>query len=186
MEKVKIRFLVICALFAFMSVSCSKGDDIENKQTMASRVQDGKGKVFLENGTLVDANINYTQEQLIDALSRYEWECEYSFYYDNHNISSRTEINYLPTIIYTDGTLKSSLTPYYPWSFSVSGKKMTTVMIENVISSAAYPPMIYTVISLDLSNNSGRMVMDYKTPAEVTGFDSNSLYARMVWKAIIP
>jgi hypothetical protein len=68
----------------------------------------------------------------------------------------------------------------------VSGKKMTTAMIYNPVSSAAYPPMVYTVISLDLSNNSGRMVMDYKTPTEVSGFDSKSLYVRMVFKAVIP
>lgn len=176
----------VFALFTIMCVSCSKSEDIENDSTKVARVHDGKGKVFLENGTLVDANLNYTQEELIDALSKYEWERDYSFYYDDNWISGKTEINYLPIEIHTDGTLKSSLTPYYPWSLSVSGKKMTTAMIYNPVSSAAYPPMVYTVISLDLSNNSGRMVMDYKTPTEVSGFDSNSLYVRMVFKAVIP
>ena len=186
MEKVKIRFLVICAVFAFMSVSCSKGDDLDNNTNKITRVQDGKGKVFLENGILVDANLNYTQEELIEALKKYEWVQEYCFYYDDKYISEKTEIKYLPTEIHTDGTLKSSLTPYYPWSISVSGKKITATMIENVISSAYYPPQIYTVISLDLSKDSGRIVMDEKRNNDISGFDSNSLYVRMVWKAIIP
>lgn len=186
MEKVKIRFLVICAVFAFMSVSCSKGDDLDNNPNKITRVQDGKGKVFLENGTLVDANINYTQEQLIDALSSYEWECEYGFYYDDNYISGKTDINYLPTKIHKDGTFENPLTPQNTWTISVSGKKLTATMNFNAISSSYYPPRTYTIISLDLSNNSGRIVMDYKRPDDVSGFDPNSLYIRMVWKAIIP
>lgn len=180
----KIVFFIL--LVAFMSVSCSKGDDIENKQTMASRVQDGKGKVFLESGTLVDANLNYTQEELIEALKKYEWVCEYSFYYDDNYISGKTDIKYLPTKIHTDGTLENNLTPNNTWTISVSGKKLTATMNFNVYSSSMYPPETFTVMSLDMSNNSGRIVMDEKMDMDVSGFDSNSLYARMVWKAIIP
>jgi hypothetical protein len=37
-----------------------------------------------------------------------------------------------------------------------------------------------------MSQNTGRIVMDQKLPYEVKGYDAASLYARMVWKAVIP
>lgn len=177
----------IFALFTIMCVSCSKSDDVENKQSMSARVQDGKGKVFLENGTLVDANLNYTQEQLANALNSYEWEREYCFYYDNNWISDKKEIDCLPTKIHTDGIIEDAyFTPSDIWTFSISGKKITANLKVNVWSSAGPTSKTFTVISLDMSNNSGRIVMDEKKNNEVEGFNTSSLYARMVWKAIIP
>lgn len=171
-----------------MSVSCSKNDDIENKQTMASRVQDGKGKVFLENGVLVDANLNYTQEELIEALGSYEWECEYGFYYDDNYISGKTDINYLPTKIHKDGTLDNLLnTIFDEWTYSVSGKQVIAERKYNYASSySGILTRTYTVIAIDLSKNSGRIIMEEKREDEIPEFDLNSLYARMVYKAIIP
>ena len=187
MEKVKIRFLVICAVFAFVSVSCSKSDDLDNNPNKITRVQDGKGKVFLENGTFVDANLNYTQEQLVNALNSYEWEREYSFYYDNNWISDKKEIDCLPTKIHTNGIIEDAyVTPDDIWTFSISGKKITANLKVNVWSSAGPTSKTFTVISLDMSNNSGRIVMDEKINNDVEGFNTSSLYARMVWKAIIP
>ena len=188
MEKVKIRFLVICAVFAFVSVSCSKSDDLDNNPNKITRVQDGNGKVFLEEGKLVDANLNYTQEQLVNALNSYEWEREYCFYYDNHKVSEKTDIHGLPTKIHKDGTLDNLLnTIFDEWTYSVSGKQVIAERKYNYASSySGILTRTYTVIAIDLSKNSGRIIMEEKREDEIPEFDLNSLYARMVYKAIIP
>ena len=55
-------------------------------------------------------------------------------------------------------------------------------MIEDFLSSTYYPPLSYTIVSLDITDDGGRIVMDYKEVYDVDGFRTSSLYARMVWK----
>ena len=124
------KLALILMLFAagLMAVSCGHDDEPVDPNEI-TRVQDGNGKVFLENGTLVDANLDYTQAELIDALNKYDWEREYSFYYDNRKISPKMEINAMPRIIHPDGTIEFD----FPIEegrlrlYTVSGKQITAI-----------------------------------------------------------
>ena len=80
MKKLALILMLLAA--GLMAVSC--GHDEPDDPNAVTRVQDGNGKVFLENGLLVEANLNYTQNDLINALATYEWERDYCFYYDNN------------------------------------------------------------------------------------------------------
>lgn len=182
------KLALILMLFAagLMAVSCGDSKDEPVTPDEITRVQDGNGKVFLENGTLVNANLDYTQAELIDALNKYDWEREYSFYYDNHKISPKTEIDAMPRIIHPDGTIEFD----FPIEegrlrlYTVSGKQITAIYQAPAWSSSWYTDVVLTVVSLDMTETSGRIVMDRKIFREdLEGFSSASLYVRMVWKA---
>ena len=177
----KLNFMLLAAI-AVMMTACDKNDELDDD--VITRVQDGNGKVFLEKGILVDANLDYTQSELEDALSQHEWEREYCFYYDNSKVSDRVEIGGLPIIIHTNGTIEydfGSESSRFR-DLSIFGKRITATMIEDFLSSTYYPPLTYTIVSLDITDDGGRIVMDYKEIYDVDGFRTSSLYARMVWK----
>lgn len=180
----KLTLILMLLASGLMAVSCGHDDEPVDPNEI-TRVQDGNGKVFLENGTLVDANLDYSQAELIDALNKCDWEREYSFYYDNHKISPKTEIDAMPRIIHPDGTIEFdfSIEDARVRTYTVSGKQITAIMNAPVWSSSMYPPVLLTVVSLDMTENSGRIVMDRKIEMELEGYSSNSLYVRMVWKA---
>ena len=80
----KVIFLFIVIATAIIAVSCGHSDEPDPvKPDEITRVKDGNGKVFLENGVLVDANIDYTSAELSKALTENEWYFDYGFYYDN-------------------------------------------------------------------------------------------------------
>ena len=166
-----------------MMISCGRDEPVGADEI--TRVQDGNGKVFLENGLLVDANLDYTQAELEEALKSYEWEREYSFYYDNHTISSKTEIGGMPVAIHGNGTIEFDfdIEDARVRTYTVSGKKITAIMQAPVWSSASYPPVTLIVVSLDMADDSVRIVMDRKIDMELDGYSSSSLYVRMVWRA---
>ena len=182
MKKLTLILMLLAA--GLMAVSCGHDDEPVDPNEI-TRVQDGNGKVFLENGTLVDANLDYTQAELIDALNKYDWEREYSFYYDNHKISPKTEIDAMPRIIHPDGTIEFD----FPIEdarvrlYTVSGKQITAIQNAPSWSSSMYSPVVLTVVSLDMTENSGRIVMDRKIDMELDGYSTSSLYVRMVWKS---
>lgn len=182
-----MKKIVLLALsLVFILAAC--GNDEPDDPNKLTRVQDGNGKVFLEKGKLVDANLDYTQDQLIEALNRYEWQREYSFYYDNKTISGKDEMAWLPIKMHTDSTIEydTDIDAAKFWDMSISGKRITATMRYNPTSSSYYPPVNYTVVALDLTPNAGRIVMDCKWTHDVDGFNASTLYIRMVWKAIIP
>ena len=181
MKKLTLILMLLSA--GLMAVSC--GHDEPDDPNEITRVQDGNGKVFLENGTLVDANLDYTQAELEQALQQYDWEREYSFYYDNRKISPKMEINAMPRIIHPDGTIEFdfSIEDARVRLYTVSGKQITAIMNAPVWSSSMYPPVVLTVVSLDMTQSYGRIVMDRKLSWDVDGYLTNSLYVRMVWKA---
>ena len=183
--KSSIMLSVLCLLVGISPIYLASCGDNENEpDNVITRVQDGNGKVFLEKGILVDANLDYTQSELEDALSQHEWEREYCFYYDNSKVSDRVEIGGLPIIIHTNGTIEydfgSERSRFR--DLSIFGKRITATMIEDFLSSTYYPPLSYTIVSLDITDDGGRIVMDYKEIYDVDGFRTSSLYARMVWK----
>lgn len=175
-------FFVI--FMGFIMISCGHSDEPVDPNEI-TRVQDGNGKVFLENGTLVDANLDYTQAELEQALQQYDWEREYSFYYDNRKISPKMEIDAMPRIIHPDGTIVFD----FPAEdarvrlYTISGKQITAIQNAPSWSSSMYSPVVLTVVSLDMTETSGRIVMDRKIDMELDGYSTSSLYVRMVWKA---
>lgn len=180
----KLTLILMLLATGLMAVSCGHSDEPVDPNEI-TRVQDGNGKVFLENGTLVDANLDYTQAELIDALNKYDWEREYSFYYDNRKISPKMEIDAMPRIIHPDGTIEFD----FPIEegrlrlYTVSGKQITAIYQAPAWSSSWYSPVVLTVVSLDMTETSGRIVMDRKIDMELDGYSTSSLYVRMVWKA---
>jgi hypothetical protein len=174
-------FFVI--FIGFILISCGHDEPVDPNEI--TRVQDGNGKVFLENGTLVDANLDYTQAELEQALQQYDWEREYSFYYDNRKISPKMEINAMPRIIHPDGTIEFdfSIEDARVRLYTISGKQITAIQNAPSWSSSMYPPVVLTVVSLDMTETSGRIVMDRKIDMELDGYSTSSLYVRMVWKA---
>ena len=183
MKKITLILMLLAA--GLMAVSCGHDDEPVDPNDI-TRVQDGNGKVFLENGTLVDANLDYTQAELEQALQQYDWEREYCFFYDNHNISSRiSELRYMPIIIHTNGTI--DITDEYPLrqrEYTIKGKILTMSLIEDVWSSYYELPRDFVIVALDIKENGGRMIMDTNLKGyEYKNYDSNSISVRMVWKA---
>lgn len=174
-------FFVI--FIGIIMISCGHDEPVDPNEI--TRVQDGNGKVFLENGTLVDANLDYTQAELEQALQQYDWEREYSFFYDNRKISPKTEIDAMPRIIHPDGTIVFDFPAEDARvrTYTVSGKQITATQQAPPWSSSMYSPVVLTVVSLDMTERSGRIVMDRKIDMELDGYSTGSLYVRMVWKA---
>jgi len=179
-----MKTIIFLSMFISPILFASCGDKDNEPDDVITRVQDGNGKVFLEKGILVDANLDYTQSELENALSQHEWEQEYCFYYDNSNVSDIVEISGLPIKIHTNGTIElEELYPGYPSIriITITGKSITATN-EDIFSSTYCPPLSYTIVSLDMTDDFGRIVMDYKMDHNVDGFMTSSLYARMVWK----
>lgn len=178
---------LIALACAFILCACGN-DEPDDPAQVVTRAQDGNGKVFVENGKLVDATINYSQAQLNDALNHYEWVQEYAFYYDNKTVSGKTEIPGLPIKMHTNATIEydSEIPIVKTRQMTIDGKVITAIMRYDPTASSLYPAEKYIVIALDMSQNTGRIVMDQKLPYEVKGYDEASLHARMVWKAVIP
>ena len=63
--KSSIMLSVLCLLVGISPIYLASCGDNENEpDNVITRVQDGNGKVFLEKGILVDANLDYTQSEL--------------------------------------------------------------------------------------------------------------------------
>ncbi len=107
----KLTLILMLLATGLMAVSCGDSDEPEPvKPDEITRVQDGNGKIFLENGVLVNANIDYTSTELSKALTEHEWYFDYGFYYDNSHVSPKKEFGgYWPTNIHVDGTIEYSL-----------------------------------------------------------------------------
>ena len=156
----------------------------QSLERMATRAMDGNGKAFLEGGVLVDANLNFTQSQLQQALNNHEWETDYSFYYDNNTIASNKSNNGFILLFHTNRTVESSMFPSSSRirDVAVSGKQIIITHEESPYSSATSFPLVITVVSLDMNDNGGRIIMDMKDFAELEGFDTSSLHLRMVMR----
>lgn len=176
------KLSLILLSFIFVMVSC--GSDDSEGQNEVTRPQDGNGKVFLENGTLVDATLDFTSDQLKDALSKYEWEREYSFNYDNTKVTGRIAASGMPLKI-TNGMMS------FAWQGSgadnltykdiaIKGKYIIATQHHDITSSVYLPASTYLVVALDLTDQNGRIVMDY-VPGES---EKTSMRLRMVWHAV--
>ena len=149
--------------------------------------QEATGETFIENGVLVEANTDFSQEMLTYALSKHEWKSVSFFFYDSEHVSNNVTLPGAPLCIHRDGTVEynSALGPYASIrQYTISGKEMTVSMKDNPWwSNALYSDQLYTIVSVDLKKNSGRIIMDRKLSGAVDGldYDVNSLYQRSVW-----
>ena len=188
----KLSYMLLLLLVALCAASCSNDEPDYNRKPDLKRPQDGNGKVFIENGKLVEANMNFTRE-LTDALNNYEWEREYFFYYDNNTVSGKLlNINALPVKIHTDKDKKMEYLYLLEGGHTrtsyrevvIKGKLLIAAQPSATIDGSIYPADEFIVVSLDKADGGGRMVLDYKLHREVTGYDINSSYVRMVWKIV--
>jgi hypothetical protein len=68
--------------------------------------------------------------------------------------------------------------------YTLNENVLTVSMKDNPWwSNALYSDQLYTIVSVDLKKNSGRIIMDRKLSGAVDGldYDVNSLYLRSVW-----
>lgn len=182
--------LLLIFLIPFLTVSCGSGSNEEpDDPGQITRVQDGNGKVFIENGQLITANINYSSAQLNEALTNYEWERQYCIYYDNSHVSGIVQSNQGPVKIHPDGIIKFDSSYYvtYPsdvLSYNISGKQLTVRNI-GTYSSHLLTPITLPIVALDFDGStSGRIIMDMKANWDIEGFDNTSAHMRMIWKGI--
>ena len=187
----RLFILILVPVFFVLLIACGEGDEPDPvKPDEITRVQDGNGKVFLENGVLVEANIDYTSAELSKALTEHEWYFDYGFYYDNSHVSPKKEFGgYWPTNIHVDGTIEYSKFPKQEGKirdFSINGKELISTPRTEIHSGFAIPVENYVIIALDLSDNgSSRMILDRPlSAAPIDGYDANSSYARLIWHTI--
>ncbi len=148
--------------------------------------QEATGETFIENGVLVEANTDFSQEMLTYALSKHEWKSVSFFFYDSEHVSNNVTLPGAPLYIHRDGTVEynSALGPYASIrQYTISGKEMTVSMKDNPWwSNALYPDVVYTVVSVDLKKNSGRIIMDREVSGFVDGpYYGDTLNQRSVW-----
>ena len=187
----RLFILILVPVFFVLLIACGEGDEPDPvKPDEITRVQDGNGKVFLENGVLVEANIDYTSAELSKALTEKEWYFDYGFYYDNSHVSPKNEFGgYWPTNIHVDGTIEYSKFPRQEGKirdYSINGKELISTPRIEIHSGFAVPVENYIIIALDLSDDgSSRMILDRQlSAAPIDGYDANSSYARLIWHTI--
>ena len=183
------RLTLILMLLAagLMAVSYGHSDELDPNEI--TRVQDGNGKAFIENGVLVDANTDFSSSQLSKALNEHEWVRVSSFHYDNKHVGGLFDIPGAPLFIHKNGTVgydpKLFTGEALVRNYTIKGREMTVKASHNdPWSSSYYPDEVYTIVSVDANVDFGRIIMDRKVNGIVDGFedyDSNSLYQRFVW-----
>ena len=175
-----ITQILLLLVIGLMAVSCDHDEPDYYSQ-------EASGETFIENGVLVDANTDFSLELLTYALSKHEWKRVSIFFYDKEHVSDNVSLPGAPLYIHRDGTVEYSedLGPYASIrQYTVIGNKLTVSMKDNPWwSNALYPDVVYTVVSVDLKKNSGRIIMDREVSDAVDGldYDVNSLYLRSVW-----
>ena len=145
-------FLILAILVAIITVSCD--DDI----VPVKEFHDTATQIFLENGRMVDATTQFTQQQLETALLRTAWQRDYSFYYDKSKVGMPGEISYWTEAYYvfnSDGTaqLKAVDNSHtYDYRYTVQNHIITLVGADAT----------FTLRAVALDQN--RLVID--TPAD--------------------
>ena len=185
----RIIVFILVPVLSVILFSCGGKDEPEQPKTdEITRVKDGNGKVFLENGVLVDAHIDYTAAELNKALTEHEWTFDYAFYYDNTHVSAKQEqlAAYCPTHIHADGTMEFN--HYLPDArirdITVKGKELTVTARLPIYSSTYIPTETYVVVAFNLNGEGdGLMIIDKKLATiALEDYDANSSYIRMVWR----
>lgn len=109
-----------------------------------------------------------------------------SFFYDKEHVSDKVSLLGGPLYIHRDGTVEysESLGPYASIrQYTVNETVLTVSMKDNPgWSNALYSDELYTIVSVDLKKNSGRIIMDRKLSGFVDGpYYGDTLNQRSVW-----
>ena len=182
MKTYRLLLIAVVACCAMAFVSCGDDDPSGGDDGKITRVQDGDGKAFLENGKLVDANLKYKRELRDSAFAHYDWTSEYAICYDNKRISGKIKDieNYtFPDSIGSDFTMRfNGWLDRYMYSYEIEGRKLITKMIY--LPQYSYIDVIHTikVVAIDINGDKGRVIIDEKN--DIKGFSSASSYVRVV------
>lgn len=183
------RSIILSLVLSTLLFTACGGDEPQNGDTI-TRVQDGNGMAFLENGKLVNANFNFTQDQLNQALSQWEWERDYCLCYDNSHISAKLQFPFVATLIHKNGEIEfgdfKALQKIR--NYKINGKEIIITSKEDWTSSYFAPTETYIILALDLNGESGRMILDQKADYDLnmSGYDIQSQHIRTVWTTIAP
>ena len=177
MKKLVVIVLLLAA--GLMAVCC--GHDEPEFYT-----QEATGETFIENGVLVKANTDFSPDMLTYALSKHEWKRVSIFYYDNEeHVSDKVTIPGAPLYIHKNGTVEyiSSIGDGARIrQYIINGKQLTVTMKDSPWwSDAYYFDELYTVVSVDLKKNSGRIIMDRELSGSIDGLDFDPTHERLVW-----
>ena len=171
-------FLLMLIAIGLIAISCSH-DEPEYYN------QEATGETFIENGVLVKANTDFSTEMLTYALSKHEWKRVSIFYYDGKNVSDKVTLPGAPLYIHKNGTVEyiSSLGEGASIrQYTVNEKQLTVTMKDRPWwSDAYYFDEVYTVVSVDLKKNSGRIIMDRDLSGSIDGLDFTPTHERSVW-----
>lgn len=181
MKKIELLFMLLLAVI--IASSCGGNDEPKPvKPDEITRVQDGNGKIFLENGLLVEANTAFSEVMMNQALAETSWKRAYGFLYDNHHVSGVIEYSnrFIPLELLPDKIAKFSDNATRP--YSVSGR--TISFTANPLSSTFFPINSYTIVSIDYTESLKRMVTDVLAADIVLipeGYDPKTTTIRIVW-----
>lgn len=186
MRTYRLLLIAVVACFVMAFVSCGSdepsggGDDGK-----ITRVQDGDGKAFLEDGKLVDANLKYTRELRDSAFSHYDWTFEYAICYDNKRISGKIKDikNYtpFPDSIGSDFTMRFKGRESYQYSYELDGRKLIAKLFDMAYYNLYEPPHSLKVVAIDISGAISRVIIDERHEKQTEGFSVASSYLRMVF-----
>ncbi len=183
----KLSYILFLSIIAICT-SCGNDEPDHIKPDEITRSEDGNGKVFIENGKLVEGNIDYSAADLKNALDHYDWQREYCIYYDNKYVSGRVDALYMPSTFFSTGHkfvyLKNASGQREIRTVESKNKLLLASVDFDPTSSSYYITDEFIVVALDFNGENGRMVLDYKLHRDVTGYDINSSYVRMVWKMV--
>lgn len=169
----RILYLFIAVSTLLFAASCSNDEP-------TGGVKDQAGKVFLENGKMVNANTEFMSPRLSAALSQQKWVLDYAFYYDKNRVSDKMDIFGLPISIYPNKIIEYNLGSEYLnfQDYTVEEKKIKSYKGKtDPQQSSIIFPIYYTVVAVDAD----RIIMDTPKKYENSNFHPESTYARMVW-----
>ena len=178
-----ILFVILLMPIMFISCGGENGDEPDNQNNnIITREQDRAGKIFLQNGILVDANTSFNASLLSQALNESNWKRSFCFFYDNNHISDIYELNssVIPIKFLSDNS--ALFANGLKRDYSISGKVLT-ISIDPT-SSTMYPADKYTFVSVDYSESLKRLVTDKMAAGFVVlpeGYDMKTTYLRIVW-----
>ena len=179
----KLTLILMLLATGLMAVSCGHSDEPEPvKPDEITRVQDGNGKIFLENGALIEANTAFNESLMNQALAETNWKRSYGFLYDNHHVSGVIEFSnrFIPLELWPDKIAMFSDNSTRP--YSVSGRAISFTV--DPLSSTFFPTNSYTIVAIDYTESLKRMVTDVLAADIVLipeGYDTKTTTIRIVW-----
>lgn len=170
--------------------SGSGSDERPDTNLFAPRngIADGDGTIFLVGGKIVAANTNFTMDEMEKALSTVAWKRQYYIVYDHKYVSKKGNLinddrNQIP--IYLEG----GKSWFYekdvfdvPRKYTIKGRGF--VMDIDQLSSQTEVPTTYTIVALDITDDTTMMVTDCKFPwyyQVPKGLKRDSTKVRIVW-----